>query len=129
MATDRPHAGGTIAADDLGEVLLAPQGALDLAAVDALERHVLDLRRAGVHHVVLDLRDLDLLDSAGLALLLSLRNEAVRHGHRLELVPGPRRVQRTFELTATRGLFDWRPAPGGPCERPRGRTPFRRGCV
>lgn len=113
MATDRPQTGGLGAAEQPDEVVVTPRGGLDLAAVDALERHVLGLRRAGVRRVVVDLRELDLLDSAGLALLLSLRNEAKRHGHRLELVPGPRRVQRTFELTTTRALFDWRGAPHG----------------
>lgn len=118
MATDRLHVGASRAAHHPGEVVLAPRGALDLAAVDALERHVLGLRRAGVRRVVVDLGQLDLLDSAGLALLLSLRNEAKRHGHGLVLVPGPRRVQRTFELTATRGLFEWRAARGAACESP-----------
>jgi len=48
------------------------------------------------------------MDSTGLRLLISLRNTAKREGHRLMVVPGPRQVQRIFDLTATRGLFDWR---------------------
>jgi len=43
-----------------------------------------------------------------LRLLLSLRNTAEREGHRLSIVPGPRQVQRVFDLTATRALSDWR---------------------
>jgi len=41
-------------------------------------------------------------------MLLSLRNDAKRTGHALTLrspTPGGRRI---FELTGTRGLFDWR---------------------
>jgi len=36
-----------------------------------------------------------------------VRNDAKRARRRLDVVPGPPRVQRIFELTATRGLFDW----------------------
>jgi anti-anti-sigma factor len=50
----------------------------------------------------------EFLDSMGLRVLLSLRNDAKRDGHSLVLVPGPRAVQRVFALTATRTLFDWR---------------------
>jgi anti-sigma B factor antagonist len=57
--------------------------------------------------VVLDLSGLRFVDSQGLGLLLSLRNDAKRNGHSLTLVRGPAVVQRVFALTGTRGLFDW----------------------
>ena len=50
----------------------------------------------------------ELLDSTGLRVLLSLRNDAKRDGHSLVLIPGSPAVQRVFALTATRTLFDWR---------------------
>lgn len=83
-------------------------GELDLASADVLEREVRRLRVAGFDRVVVDLRRVDFMDSTGLRLLISLRNTAKREGHRLLIVPGPRQVQRIFDLTATRGLFDWR---------------------
>ncbi len=93
---------------DRREVVVIPAGDLDLATVDRLDREIRELRAVGFDHVVLDLRQLEFLDSSGLRLLLSLRNTAKRAGHRLELVPGVSPVQRVFELTATRSLFDWR---------------------
>lgn len=82
-------------------------GELDLVSADLLERQVETLRQA-FDPIVLDLRRVNFIDSTGLRLLLSLRNAAKREGQDLILVPGPRRVQRIFDLTATRGLFDWR---------------------
>jgi len=93
---------------DRDEVVVALTGELDLATADMLEHEVRELRHSGCDHVVVDLRQLDFMDSAGLRVLISLRNTAKCVGHRLILVPGPRQVQRIFDLTATRGLFDWR---------------------
>ncbi len=93
---------------DRGDVVVAPAGELDIASAGLLER---ELRELGVDRddrVVLDLRALDFLDSTGLRLLITVRNSAKRAGHGLVLVAGPPRVQRIFELTGTRGLFDWR---------------------
>lgn len=93
---------------DRGEVVVVLTGELDLASADVLERDVRKLRLAGCDRVVVDLRQVEFMDSTGLRLLISLRNTAKREGHRLMVVPGPRQVQRIFDLTATRGLFDWR---------------------
>lgn len=57
--------------------------------------------RAGVEHLVLDLRGLSFIDSSGVRLAFDLHTEAAGDGLRLELVPGPPNVQRIFELTGT----------------------------
>ena len=93
---------------DGGHVVVAPAGELDLSNDDRLEDEVRAHRRAGARRVVLDLRAVTFLDSSALRVLLSLRNAARRDGHELVLVPGPRAVQRVFELSRTRALFDWR---------------------
>lgn len=93
---------------DRAEATVILDGELDLASADALEDEVRELRADGFEMVVVDLRSVGFLDSTGLRTLLSLHSAAKREGHRLVLVPGPRQVQRLFELTATAGLFDWR---------------------
>lgn len=93
---------------DRREVIVVPEGELDLASADQLDREVRELRGVGFEEIVVDLRRVEFLDSAGLRLLLSLRDDAERGGHGLKLVRGPACVQRVFELTATGGLFDWR---------------------
>ena len=85
-----------------------PAGELDTMAVDELDAEVRSLRRAGFDHVVIDLRQTGFLDSSGLRLLLSLRNDAKRDGHQLTMIRGRAEVQRVFDLTATNGLFTWR---------------------
>ena len=97
---------------DRREVAVVPEGELDLANVDELDAEIRELRAVGFDRIVLDLRRLAFLESTGLRLLLSLRNAAKRDGHSLVLVPGSPTVQRVFDLTATRGLFDWRDGGG-----------------
>ena len=98
---------------DRGTATVAPAGDLDITCADRLDREVRALRRSGVEHVVIDLSGVQFMDSTGLRTLLSLRNDARRDRQRLTLTPGSAQVQRLFDLTTTRTLFDWE-APQGP---------------
>ena len=51
--------------------------------------------------MILDLSDLDFLDSSGLRCVLDYDAEGRQDGFSLALVPGSPRVQRVFELTQT----------------------------
>jgi len=104
----RPFAISTTQTDH--ESVIAPVGELDLASADQLAREVQSVRAAGIAHLVLDLRDVDFIDSTGLRVLLSLRNDAKRNRHALFLIPPAASVRRVFEITVTQGLFDWRDA-------------------
>jgi anti-sigma B factor antagonist len=50
--------------------------------------------------IVLDLRKLNFLDSAGLGRVLAVQRRASRDGRRLVVVRGCRAVERLFALTA-----------------------------
>ncbi len=90
------------------EVAVVAAGELDLATVPALAREVGDLHTAGFRHVVVDLHQVDFIDSTGLRMLLDLHIQLEREGGRLTLVPPLPSARRIFEVTATRQLFDWR---------------------
>ena len=87
-------------------------GELDMESADALKCKVAELRVPEVTEIVLDLRQVDFIDSSGLRVLLALRNDAEHNGHALTLVPPPPAARRLFELTGTVNLFDWRGPPG-----------------
>ena len=94
-------------------VRVAPVGELDILTAPELERVVRELLQSGFDHLIIDLAQLDFLESSGLKLLLTLQGEAVRGEFALELLPGCAAVQRVFELTSTFALlpFAWSPAP------------------
>jgi anti-sigma B factor antagonist len=86
-------------------VRVRPAGELDMASAPALEVEITALRDAGFKQIVLDLRELEFMDSSGLQLLLALDAEARQDGFNLSLVRGPAAVQRVFELTGMAGAL------------------------
>jgi anti-sigma B factor antagonist len=73
-------------------------GELDLAAARRLER-TLRKAQAEASEVVVDLRDLTLVDCSGIGVIVDAAVRARRAGHRLTVVPGPAQVTRVFTLT------------------------------
>ena len=90
-------------ADGTARVRLA--GDLDLSTVPALWTRVEALRGDGSARIVLDLAELDFIDSTGLRLILELHGEAARDGFTLALVPGGDAVQRVFDVTGTAAVL------------------------
>ena len=90
------------------EVVVEAVGELDLLSAPLLEHEVRTLHADGHDRIVVDLRQVEFIDSTGLRVLIGLHRDAERDGRAISLVPGPRPVQRIFELTATHALFDWR---------------------
>jgi anti-anti-sigma factor len=86
-------------------VIVAPQGELDMATVGGLEQELVRARKNGAGTIVLDLRGLSFMDSSGLHLVSRWHSGAAKDGYVFEIVPGPRAVQRVFELAEmTHGL-------------------------
>jgi len=74
-------------------------GELDLAGAPMLEAAARDLRLPAIRDAVLDLRRLTFIDAAGLNAVVDLYAECLNTGTSLTIIPGPRSVQRLFELT------------------------------
>jgi len=81
---------------------VALDGELDFATAFGVELRLEEAIRQA-DRVVVDLSNLDFIDSTGLRALLESHAAARREGVQLELVPGPEAVQRVFEVA---GLLD-----------------------
>jgi anti-sigma B factor antagonist len=92
-------------AEQHGEALVRPAGELDMSSVPILEEQLRSAVAAGARRVVVDLRNLDFMDSTGLTLLMCWQRESRNDGFQLALVRGDERIQRLFELTAMDSLF------------------------
>lgn len=82
---------------------LIPAGEVDLATVGQLQRELETLIEAGFPRIVVDLREVGFLDSSGLHALIFAYAGAQEDGWQLAIIPGPRVVQRLFEIT---GVID-----------------------
>jgi anti-sigma B factor antagonist len=92
---------------EAGSVSVRVRGALDLAFAYRFDDAVRRAEREAHRTLVLDLRELELLDSAGLSRILAARRRARMAGRRLVLVRGPKAIQRFFALSATAEHFEF----------------------
>ena len=89
-----------------GVVCLALSGELDLNTGFRLERALRAVEEERPQVIVVDLRDLDLLDSTGLAKLVAGHRRAADGGWRLAIVRGGRLVETVLKATRLDGYLD-----------------------
>lgn len=83
-------------------------GELDLGSAHTLEVGVRPLCENGARAVTLDLSDLIFIDSTGLATIVLTSVLCDTHGCQFELIPGPRQVQRLFEIAGLLNVLPFR---------------------
>jgi anti-sigma B factor antagonist len=88
-----------------GTTFVRPAGELDMSTVPILEERLRAALSDGAGRLVVDLRNLEFMDSTGLALLARWERDARRDGHDLGLIRGEARVHRLFELTGLDAVF------------------------
>ena len=84
---------------DMTGVLRVEPDLSQLLATDEIER------------LVLDLSGLEFVDSTGLGVIIELDQRARRGDFELSIVPGPRQVQRVFEVTKLADVLPFREPP------------------
>lgn len=86
-----------------GRRTLILTGELDHGSAPMLNATLLKRRGLGTNKLSLDLSKLTFIDSTGLRGVLSAKELAESHGYEFLVIPGPRHIQRFFELA---GLLD-----------------------
>jgi anti-anti-sigma factor len=80
-------------------------GELNQRSAHALEADIERLCEDGVTGITLDLRQLTAIDPTGVAVIAFRSALCKRRGYQFTLIPGRRRVQRTFEQAGIAGLL------------------------
>ena len=93
-----------------GASVVVPTGELDLATAPALESALARAFQEATEQVVLDLRELEFIDSSGLRTLLTARRQAEDARRSFSLVAGHRGLERTLEIAGVHKVFSWTPA-------------------
>jgi anti-anti-sigma factor len=92
--------------NDDGVAVVALSGEFDLAGVERFEAELRRLESDSPGVLVVDLSDLQFMDSSGLRALVMADQRARRTQRRLAIVPGPPAVRRVFEITQLDGRLD-----------------------
>ena len=85
--------------------VVAVSGELDLRTSPRLEEQLTRAFDAGAELVILDLRQIEFMDSTGLRVLLTAHQRAHETGRRFALVRGADQVERVLTLTGVRDLL------------------------
>jgi anti-sigma B factor antagonist len=101
----------TVQQIETGAVSIRLRGALDLAYAYKFDDVLRRAERNAPSCLVLDLRELDFIDSAGMSRILAARRRARRTGRRLVLVRGSKAVQRFLQFAALTEHFEYVAAP------------------
>jgi anti-sigma B factor antagonist len=96
----------TVQHPDFDTVHITLRGSLDLARAYDFDDEMRRIERTAPGRVLLDLRALDFLDTAGLSRLVAVRRRCRRAGRRLVLVRGPRSVHQLFALMSLDEQFE-----------------------
>ena len=80
-------------------VVIGVSGELDLASSPALEQELDSGAASHAEVVIVDLRQLEFMDSTGLSILVRAHERATEGGRRFAVVRGPQQVQRLLSLT------------------------------
>lgn len=93
---------------------VCPAGELDIATAPILERDLLRIERGDAERIIVDLRALTFMDTAGLHLLERAHQRSLCSGNRLCLIAGSHAVHRALSLTdVERSLPFIATGPGG----------------
>lgn len=79
--------------------VISVSGELDLASSPALEEELERVAKSDATVIVVDLAELEFMDSTGLSVLVRAHQRAEQSGRRLGLVNGSQQVQRLLTLT------------------------------
>ena len=79
--------------------VIAVRGELDLASSPALQEELDRVSASDAEMLIIDLRELDYMDSTGLSVLVRAHQRAEEQGRQLAVVKGPQQVQRLLSLT------------------------------
>jgi anti-anti-sigma factor len=88
------------------------EGELDLANAQRLQSAVDEAELDSSAMIVLDMQELQFIDSTGLRIVLTLRERALERGQQFAVTPGSEQVQRLLSVTGVAEHLQTIQAPG-----------------
>lgn len=88
-----------------GRTVVALSGEIDVYSGPALRERFIDLARAGCHHLVVDLQEVEFLDSTGLGVLVNGLKRARGHDGSMHLVCSREPLLKILRVTGLTKVF------------------------
>ena len=88
-----------------GKTVVAVSGELDVYTAPKLRDTIAELLAAGVYDVIIDMLDVEFLDSSGLGVLVGALKKVRAHDGSLQLICNQSRVLKIFRITGLAEVF------------------------
>lgn len=99
-SVSHPYNGNTkVAVIELADQVIGGVDALDFTA------SVTAIIRDGGNHIILNLHNVEIINSTGLGMIVSAHTNVRKHGGMLTLVEVPQRVNKLLEMTQLTSIF------------------------
>lgn len=91
--------------NDDGTLLFKLRGSLDLATAPTVRAALSDATEQGSHNLIVDLTQLEFLDSTGLGVLIGAHRRAAEHGGSFRLIVSDGPISRLLNITGLIAVF------------------------
>lgn len=81
------------------------RGSLDLATAPSLRAALIEAANEGKHDIIVDLTELEFLDSTGLGALIGAHRRALENGGRVRLIVREGAISRLLNITGLMRIF------------------------
>lgn len=81
------------------------RGSLDLATAPSMRAALLEAANAGKHEIIVDLTQVEFLDSTGLGALIGAHRRAVENGGHVRLIVNEGQILRLLTITGLMRIF------------------------
>lgn len=81
------------------------RGSLDIATAPTVRAALSEATQAGGHHLIVDLTQLEFLDSTGLGVLIGAHRRAAEHGGSFRLIVSEGPISRLLNITGLVSVF------------------------
>ena len=88
-----------------GKTVVAVGGELDAYTAPKLRDTITELLAAGIYDVIIDMLDVEFLDSSGLGVLVGALKKVRAHNGSLQLICNQNRVLKIFRITGLAEVF------------------------
>lgn len=85
--------------------VFAVRGTMDIATSPTVRAALLEAAERGHHDIIVDLTQLEFLDSTGLGAMIGAHKRAKEHGGRIRLVAQDGQILRLLRITGLLGVF------------------------
>ncbi|MBV8532090.1 MAG: STAS domain-containing protein [Candidatus Eremiobacteraeota bacterium] len=91
--------------DGGGTLVFRLRGSLDLATAPTVRAALTDATEKGTHHLIVDLTQLEFLDSTGLGVLIGAHRRAAEQGGSVRLIVNDGPIARLLSITGLIAVF------------------------